>query len=60
MKIFTPCLLFIYAVPTTVPLPPSESEATCQETESSAQDSENQGQAEDLRQLFPYKVAEFV
>lgn len=60
MKIFTPCLLFIYAVPTTVPLPPSVSEATCQETESSTQDSENQGQAEDLRQLFLYKVAEFV
>ncbi|XDV12078.1 hypothetical protein PO909_000822 [Leuciscus waleckii] len=44
----------------TVPSSQRESEARCQETESSTQESESQGQAEDLRQVFPYNVAEFV
>nr|XP_055049467.1 uncharacterized protein LOC129434869 [Misgurnus anguillicaudatus] len=44
----------------TVPSSQRESEARRQETESSTQETESQGQAEDLRQVFPYNVADFV
>lgn len=44
----------------TVPSSQMETEARCLETESSTQESESQDQAEDLRQVFPYNVAEFV
>ncbi|XP_034551786.1 G2/M phase-specific E3 ubiquitin-protein ligase-like [Notolabrus celidotus] len=39
---------------------PMESEARHQETGGSTLESENEGQAEDLGQLFPYNLAEFV
>ncbi|XP_073714923.1 uncharacterized protein [Misgurnus anguillicaudatus] len=44
----------------TVPSSQRESGARRQETESSTQETESQGQAEDLRQVFPYNVADFV
>ncbi|CAJ1074951.1 uncharacterized protein LOC113053478, partial [Xyrichtys novacula] len=51
---------FPHAVGGTVPSPLMEGEAGHLETESSTLDGDNEREAEEPRQLFPYNVAEFI